>query len=330
VFVLEAMRGGVRYSLNLDVRDEELALGELARFNAAPGAYGAAAPAPASVAQAPVFVTDERLKLYLASIRGTVKDHRAARFAYLTAWAKLGLDLRTVDKRALRSALATWDGGHRGRVEALNAFARFLVKEGDLTAWLPLENPRPPAPTRAERRAYSLEELRAAYARLSGPVRDLFLVRAATGMHHTEIAQLRGAPVLSGPLPDKGPAIRELPAKPKSEIAGVLQVRHKNGQPHRVSVDAATLAAALRLRDRVPDRITAWEQFDPLVPSNLRHTFVTLAGEVGELVAYVAAGVDRARIAQAVGHRAGSTMIGARYDKLQVPAMIKLPLEFKG
>jgi integrase len=159
-------------------------------------------------------------------------------------------------------------------------------------------------------------------------VRDVLHLRAATGLHHTEIQQLVGAKVVTGPLPDTGTWVRELPES--HAIAGVLQVVHKKKSQterrHRVSVDRETLEAAKRLGARVPDRITMWEKLAPLTPSNLRHTFVTLAGEVGELVTYVAAGVDRARIAQAVGHRAGSSMTADRYDKLQVPPMIRLPL----
>jgi hypothetical protein len=89
-----------------------------------------------------------------------------------------------------------------------------------------------------------------------------------------------------------------------------------------------TLAAALRLREGVPSRITVWESIKPLVPSNLRHTFVTLAGEVGTEVTFTPGGVDRARVARAVGHRAGSTMTADRYEKIQIPPMIVLPLGF--
>lgn len=329
VFVIEAMRGGVRHVVKLDTHDPDLALGELVRFNADPAGFTRPAAPSVRVASAPVLITLDRLSLYMESIRDTVIDHRKARRSYLHAWAGLGLDLRTVDRKALRAGLASFSGGHAGRTEALNAFARFLVKEGDLPSWNPLVNTREPEHTRADREAYDLKTLRAKFKALEpGPVRDLFHVRALTGMHHTEIEQLEGAQVITGPLPDQGVAIRVLPKKPKSKIAGVLQVMHKSRNRHRQSVDAGTLAAALRLRDRVPDRITVWEKLDPIVPSNLRHTFVTLSGEVGELVTYKSAGVDRGRIAQIVGHRAGSTMTADRYDKLQVPPMVRLPLRW--
>ncbi len=321
VFFIERLRRSVK----LKTHDEELAVGDLARFLRDPVAF--CRPAPERHDPEAALITKERLTLYMESIRETVQDHRAARRSYLHAWAELGLDLRTVDRKTLRASLAEFKGGHRGRTEALNAFARFLVKEGDLSQWNPLVNTRGTEATRAEREAYSLEQLAEAYARLDpGPIRDLFLLRASTGLHQTEIDQLAEARVFTGPLPDKGVGIRTLEGD--HAIRGVIQVMHKSRRRHRQSVDAAALAAALRLRAGVPGRVDVWKALKPLVPSNLRHTFVTLAGEVGELVTYAAGGVDRGRIAQAVGHRAGSTMTADRYDKLQVPPMIRLPLEW--
>ena len=325
VFVIEAMRDGVRYTAKLDTHDPELALGELVRFNADPAAFVRPPPPPKRTTPEAVYITKERVKLYLESIRDTVEDHRRARLSYLHAWAELGLDLRTVDRKALRAALARFEGGHRGRTEALNAFARFLVKEEELPAWNPLVNTRAPEASRAPREAYDLKTLHATFKRLEpGPVRDVFHIRAATGLHHTEIEQIAGIRVVTAPLPEKGVALRQLDGK--HEIAGVLQVAHKNGQFHRQPVDAFTLAAALRLRDGVPDRITTWEALDPVIPSNLRHSFVTLAGECGQLVSYEALGVDRARIARAIGHRRGSSTLADHYDFLQVPPMVKIPL----
>lgn len=324
VFFIERRRRVVK----LDTHDQDLALGELARFLRDPARYDRDTGGVEPEDDAPIFITKERLTLYLESIRHTVEDHRKARRSYLHAWSELGLDLRTVDRKALRDGLNTFDGGHQGRTEALNAFARWLVKEGELDRWVPLVSHKDAKATRADREAYSLEDLRKAYAALTDqPIRDLFHVRAATGLHHTEIDQLPTARLYSGPLPDRGVGIRTL--DDKHEIRGVLQIMHKSRRHHRQSVDAATLRAALRLREGgVPGRVAVWKALEPLVPSNLRHTFVTLAGEVGTLVRREAGGVDRGVIARAVGHRAGSTMTADRYDKLQVPPMIKLPLNW--
>lgn len=312
-------------SVRLTTHDAELALGELARFLADPEAY--CRPPPDVEPPAPVFITSERISLYLASIRDAVMDHRKARRAYLVAWGKKGIDLRTVDRRTLRTKLAEFDGGYNGRTEALNAFARFLVREGDLTAWKPLVCEIAPESTRAERVAYSLEELRAKYAGITRQdVRDVFRVRLATGMHHTEIEQLAGARVYQGPMPDRGAGIRVLEGD--HTIRGVLQFKQKTKPRHRVSVTADVLAAAMRLRAGVPDRELVWEKLKPLVPSNLRHTYITLAGEVGEWVTYTAKGVPLDQIQQVVGHRLGSKVTTSHYDKLQVPPMIALPLAF--
>lgn len=326
MYVIERRVGGQVRALRLETHDPDLALGELARFEVDPLRYAQAHDHPEALPTSEVWITSERIALYLRSIANTVADHRAARESYLIDWSQLGLDLRTVDRRQLRAALATFKGGHRGRAEALNAFARFLVKEGDLEHWRPLVNEHEPEATRAPREAYSLEQLRECYARLKGPVRDVFHVRVATGMYFTEIAQIEGAKVVKAPLPDQGVAIRDLGTE--HTIRGVLQVKHKTSPRHRQSLDAPTYAAALRLRDGVPDRITIWEALKPLVPSNLRHTFATLAAECGELITYTPGGVDRSRVAQAMGHRAGSTMLPDRYERLQVPPMIKLPLDF--
>jgi integrase len=331
VFFIEAKRPTGRYTLRLKTHDPDLALGEFARFDQDPVAFVKSnEPKPAPLAPEAVFITADRLNAYMESISSAVLDHRKARRSYLHAWSKLSLDLRTVDRTGLRQALATFGGGHNGRTEALNAFARFLVKQGDLVGWVPLECHREPKKTRAVRVAYSVKQLQAAWLKLkSQPLKDLFLLRMTTGLHHTEVEQLHLAQVFESPLPERGVGIRVLDDK-KHKIRGVLQVDHKSGHLHRQSVDAQTLAAALRLRDKgVPHRLSVYKALRPLglTPSNLRHTFITLAGEVGELVTYSGAGVDRASVARVVGHRAGSTMTADRYERIQVPPMIQLPLK---
>lgn len=329
VFVIERRVHPHRYSIKLKTHHEDLAAAEYTRFLQDPVGFARPTPPPPAAPGA-VDVSTDRITRYMESIRHSVIDHQKARRSYLVAWSQKGLDLRTVDRPTLRAALASFDGGHAGRTEALNAFARFLVKEGELVTWNPLKNTHDTDPelARAERVAYSLEELRAAYEKItSQTIKDLFLVRAATGMHQTEIDQLEGAKVSTGPLPDKGVGIRKLGGK--HEIQGVLQVMHKSQRRHRQSVTGSVLRAVLRLRDGVPSRISVWKALRSIgiVPSNLRHTFDTLSGEVGERVTYKAAGVDRALIAQVMGHRAGSTMGPDRYEKIQIPVMIRLPLE---
>lgn len=333
-----------RYVIKLRTHDEDLAVGELARFLADPVAFERSlTPAPASEPDGAVFITAELMRAYMEHIGDAVMDHRKARRAYLLAWSKLGIDLRSVNRERLRAALGSFTGGHRGRTEALNAFARFLVAEGHLPSWTPLVCRIKSEQTRAEREAYSVEQLQATYAAMSSQrMRDVFRLRVASGMHFTELAQLEGCDVVEAPLPDAGAAIRVLPvvskqprkgrkgrpaAQPSATIAGVLQVMHKSRNRHRVSVDAASLAAALRLRESVPSRISVWKAFGDLVPSNLRHTFATLSLEVGQLVTPTAGGIDPIAVQRALGHAVGSSMLRDRYSKVQVPPMTWLPLD---
>jgi hypothetical protein len=352
VFFIEKMVRKERYVIRLATHDEDFAVGELARFMADPVGYKRALddaakpePAPAAVPTGTVFITADRLKRYMESISHTVTDHQNARSTYLANWSALGLDLSKVDRDTLRAKLDSFSdpgkdkrrtGGLRGRAEALNAFARFLVKEGDLKAWphwIDVNKVKPnPKSARADRVAYSVEELIAAYRQIPAEgIRAFLVVRVMTGMHGTEIEQLAGCKLTKGPLPDTGAGIRDL--GDQHEVRGVLQTWHKSRRRHRISVDEATLAAALHLHKHgVPNRVTVWEVLGELgiTASNCRHTFDTLAGEIGQRITYKAAGVDRSFVAQVMGHRAGSTQGPDRYEKAHVPPMLKLPIAWPG
>lgn len=324
-WVIERQVGMERYSITTPARNEQEALGELALFMRDPEAY--ARGFRGQVGEGALLITQPLIDAYLLHIADRVIDHRRAREKHLKDWMRMGLDLRGASILDWKTALRKFDGGHKGRVESLNAFARWLVAEGRLDAWKPVTAPKEATVPRGVKEAYSVDDLHTLAARLRGRVRDAVVVRALTGLHHTELEQVVGAKVTERPLPDKGVWVRTL--GPAHEIRGVLQVVHKSRRIHRQSLDGVGLAAVLRLKEAgVPDRVTMWEAMSPLLPSNLRHTFVTLAGECGELVTWAGAGVDRARVAQVVGHRAGSTMTADRYDKAQVPPLIRLPLRF--
>lgn len=311
-------------SVRLGAIKESLALGQLALYLDNPRAFMKAHKPQEPDAPEHVYITTERLNLYMQSIRACVEDHRNARWSYLKQWSEKGIDLADTDKRELREKLAEWKGGHRGRVEALNAFCNFLVEEEDLKHWRRLVNPFDPKHTRAERVIYTLEEIRAMYERLGpGPIRDLFYLRAVSGMHQTEIDQCHKVKIFNGPLPDKGTGLRILGGD--HVIQGVLQVIHKGRKRHRCSLDAKSLEAALRLREGVPHRVSVWKRLNPMTPSNLRHTFATLGGEMGEVISYTGGGVSRAQVAQFMGHRAGSTMLVEHYENMPVPPMMRLP-----
>ncbi len=344
-FIERRVLGQVR-SIKLKTHDRQLALGELARFLADPIAF-VKPPPEAEAPPAAVLIDLDRVKLYMASIENRVLDYREAKRKDLHAWASYRdakgqpLDLRTVDMRALRSALESFapdpkgtdkrkTGAFKRRAESLNCFANFLVAEGELKFWNPLRTTpsQKPAERRAEREAYSLEDVQKKWKSLpEGPARDVLMVRASTGMHHTEIEQLHGCKIYSGPLPDKGVGIRKLGGD--HEIQGVIQFRQKTKPRHRVSVSGDVLDAVLRLRESgVPTRKQMWTALAPLVPSNLRHTWVTLCGEVGEEVTYKSKGIPLDRIQAIGGHRIGSSITEMSYDKLQVPPMSKLPFDW--
>lgn len=331
-------------SVRLKTHDHDLAVGELARFLEDPEAFCRPPPKPEDTGA--VFVTKERLMLYMDSIHERCEDYRKAKRRDLFDWAAYrdeegqAIDLRTADKRALRVALGSFagdgkdkrrTGGFKRRAESLNCFANFLVREGDLKVWSPLgiTPKQKPAQTRAEREAYEPEQVRAVYRQIADQsIRDVIHLRTVVGMHDTEIQQIVGARLFKGPMPDRGVGIRTELDKPH-EIKGVLQIRQKTKPRHRISVDTPALAAALRLRAGVPSRYDTYNALVPLgiVPSNLRHTFATLRGK-GKIVHYDEGGVSLDEVAEIMGHRIGSKMTGSRYDKLQVPPMMKVPLEW--
>jgi integrase len=354
VFFIESNRKGVPRAIQLETHDEELAKAQLAQFRSNPATFlRLLKPPEPELPPEAVTITPERVNLYLASISNRARDYYNAKRADLYGWATWRdsegrpLDLRTVDKKTLRVILDTFKGdgkdrrrtgGFKRRAESLNCFANFLVREGDgLKEWSPLTvmpNQRP-AQTRAEQVAYSPEEIRAAWLKLEDQaLKDVLHLRVATGMHYTEIQQLVGARLLTGPLPDKHPVIgsgfirAELDNK-AHEIRGVVQIRQKTKPRHRVSVNALTLEAALRLRAGAPSRFDVYNAFVAIgmVPSNLRHTYTTLRGK-GRIIHYDEGGVSLDEVAELLGHRVGSKMTGSRYDKLQVPPMMKLPLDW--
>lgn len=364
VFFIESNRKGVPRALQLATHDEELANGQLAAFRENPAGFlRSLAPPEPVLPQEAVTITEDRIKLYLETLQGGAKDHYAARRSDLIAWggytaAGRPQDLRTVDKKALRLALASFapagedkrrTGGFKRRAEALNAFCNWLVSEGDLSTWSPLSITPSQAPPqrRAERVAYLPTDVVERWGQIDEQaIRDVLQIRAATGMHGTEIAQMAGARHFTGPLPDShpklGPGFIRTKLDKKHEIKGVIQIRQKTKPRHRVSVDGATLAAAVRLsqltrKNPKTKRVEPWipSRFDVynacreigIVPSNLRHTFTTLRG-LATIIHYEEGGVSLDQVAEILGHRMGSTMTGSRYDKLQVPPMMKVPLDW--
>jgi integrase len=359
VYFIESNRKGIPHSIRLPTQDERLAESQLIAFRQEPAAFvRSLTPAEPETPPDAVTITEERIRLYMDSIHGCARDHRAARRSDLAAWGNYSdangqpLDLRTADKKTLRLALASFapdgkdrrrTGGFKRRAETLNAFCNWLVSEGELQHWSPLSitPSQAPAQRRAERVAYEPSEVIARWRQIPDEaIRDVLHIRAATGMHGTEIAQLQGARHMTGPLPEAhprvGPGFIRTKLDREHEIKGVLQIRQKTKPRHRVSVDGATLAAAVRLSELkrkgkpwIPSRFDVYNACREvgIVPSNLRHTFTTLRG-MARIVHYEEGGVSLDQVAEILGHRVGSKMTGSRYDKLQVPPMMKVPLQW--
>lgn len=335
VFVIERRKRSIR----LFTHDEERANFELGTFLDNPDGFTPqGAPTVAAPDREPVTISAHLQTLYLEELRakGRVLDYRVAKRAYLTDWndrlaAGGAYDLADAS-RAMRDRLAlvlmSFEGGHKGRTEALNTFCNWLVRTTrGLASWTPLVNTTPTRATRAERVAYDPEEIEAAYREEPDQTfRDIMRLRVICAMHYTEIQQLPGCRVQTGPLPDKGVAIRK--DLEHDAIKGVVQFKQKTKPRHRVSVDDRTLAAALRIQaaKSLPSRKQVWAAFVDVIPSNLRHTAITLMGEDASVVSYKAGGLSLDQIQEFVGHRVGSHITKSNYDKLQVPPMPRLPL----
>lgn len=337
VFVIERRHRGERHVVRLATHDPELAVGELARYLQDPATYHRAART--SVAD-PATITAESIKDYLRSHerqKGWSATHYASNERYLTAWgnALKGRDLRDVRGRDLLRILGEWTTARPLRIAAIKHYYGWLIRTQVLdaaqNASAALVSEKGAAKKRAGRRVgYPAAEIEAAYAHTPWQAaRDVFVLQAKCGMHHTEVVRLaaRGR-------------IREVDA---GEIAAVVEYQHKSGQ-HRQSVDAQVLAALRRLQTRkrqgrvgAPAKDTclaaaklAAAARGPKAPivyhEELRHSFVTLARERGRMVYPPGEqGLPWTEVAKAVGHRSG-LMIATHYDDSAVPPMVVVPL----
>lgn len=363
VFVIERRLGnGVRKKIALDVRTENEALTQLALFESAPAEFRTRKQRAADTvgSASGTCLDDVVLKLFLADADARVTKGELSRQyvdtldSYLTAWARVlgGRELRKVSLSELHTQLRQWKNQHK-RIVAIKAFTGWAREQGKLDRkddpTLDLKVPQSNAKPIAER-AYTADLIAAFYAALrnytfSGghtdgqgawkdlktvdlqPLRDVFVLRAKTGMHGTEIGRLASG---------KG-AIRVL--KGEGEIAATLLFPHKRGGEHVVSIDAQTLAAALRLRQlgKAPSEMSTSRnvrrvaELDPRFAGfeleNLRHSFVTL-GVGGRVVLPKGGGVPIEMLSQIAGHTS-TTTTKRHYLGAHIPPMVALPLKLK-
>lgn len=145
VWVIEAMRRQVRYSISLDASSEKEALAELALFERGPVAYQLAYDAARrgvarDVSADSVILDDVMLEQYEHdALHGDPrhrigKKHLQSNLHYLDGWmaALAGRDLRTLKLREYRAHLRALEP-RRHHVVALRALTHWLRREGRLS-----------------------------------------------------------------------------------------------------------------------------------------------------------------------------------------------------
>lgn len=368
VWVIERrVGGGARRAVALDVDSEPAALRELAMFEADPVNYQTKRRRREEVARKSVQLDVETLRGFEqhASERVERKELTDAYVKqslapYLGGWAvKLaGRDLRKVSLSDLRQVLKSWPTAQHKRIVALKAFTAWLRAEDRLKRaedpTLDLVVPTAKSTRSLEERAYSADLIERFYAAMTNysfpigyredddvppdapktfvdlqPIRDVFLLRAKTGMHGSEIDRLASG----------DGSIRLL--KGHDPIAATLSFPHKKGGAHVVSIDAQTLAAAERLvaSGTTPSRVTTGRaiarvitknekehpDFEGFALENLRHSFITLTAGA-TVVTPKGGGVPIELVAQLVGHTNTRTT-RRHYLGVHVPPMAVLPLK---
>lgn len=279
---------------------------------------------------------DPKLRVQLKTCKDNVR--------YLRNWLRVlaGQDLRAITLPQYKAHLKKLKP-KRQHISALRALTHWLRREGRLSsaqdASRDLEVPQ--AGARREElgtAAVAMDYFEKLYAGIRSreiqkrrwgdrtdaqSVRDVLVLRALCGMHHTEVDRLaRG--------------VREIhQVTGQGEIAGVAVFLHKKKLPHPQALNAQALAAAerLRKRGRAPTdgqvRRVLNETADALglprmLPTQLRHCFITWSLQHGREVQPQSAGVPLGLVRRVVGHTSEDTTI--IYDG-SVPPMIALPLK---
>ncbi|MFT3708726.1 MAG: hypothetical protein QM817_13835 [Archangium sp.] len=343
VYLLEKMRNGRRYTLKLAARDEEQAEKELAVFDRDPEGFRVAG-APRTVGEGALLLETDTIAAVIdwQTAQGQAPEHIYATALYLKQWAHHfdGRDVNTITISDCERALDAWGTARKMRIVALKTFCTWHVKRELLknNPAAKLQVPKAIAAKHVEARNYSKLEIERAYAATDSQVqRDTIRLAISSGLHITEIERFATG---IGKL---------VKVEGQGEIAGVLWVLHKSGKQHPNSIDAATFAAAERVRARgsIPGRPKRFEYAERVAqrlserltlelgkPTTieavqygaLRHSFITLARSAGgRIVRPVNFGVSLEEIRDAVGHR--TTRTTEIYDGSQVPPMIVFPLD---
>lgn len=293
-----------------------------------------------------VVVDPQMLEDFAAALRTGEHDGRGPRsekhvrdtVSYVRQWGEsfLNRDLRTLAKREMDVALDEWGSARQKRIAAFKTLTAWLKRTGRLRATedpsTALVCPQYVAPSEADKaeRVYDPGDLAKVYKLIDNQmVRDVMRCRLFTGAHLNELSRFA---IGEGAL---------LPVENGGEIHSVLVVKHKKGAEHRISVNAETAAALVRLkaRGKTLPWTTCSEALDAaceqagverMLIANMRHTFATLARRGGRIVhpPQVNGGVPLEAVSLALGHT--STKITRTfYVSDEVPAMIVPPLRLQ-
>jgi integrase len=185
--------------------------------------------------------------------------------------------------------------------------------------------------TKRENRAkgYSQEHVAAIYSEVgSQTVRDILYLRAMTSMHGTEIQRIGQGKALLRRIDDA------------SGIVATLTFPHKRGSDHTISLDERAYAVVMRIQATGTVSTTAIHnavkvavkrlakrgiEVEKINPNELRHSFVTWATSMGQLVRPSTGGLSLDDVAAVTGHLS-TTTTRRHYLGRHVPPMIKIPL----
>lgn len=252
-FVIERRVNGEKFHVSTRCHELRAALSHLDRFEKNPRAYR---PQGDEVDGA-LRITSE-LVLEHVDWQKREKDNtpRHAYYVgrYLFDWVEDlgGADWRQLSAhRHLKPALAERKTAKAHRIAALKVFFKWLRREkGLVTAaqdpTLDIAVPQANPAKLRERQAVDYERVAVVLRALTGPLRDVLLVKAVTGAHYTEIRRLvRGEnarlDVLSAAAPHA------------PTVLAVARFRHKNKRVVSHPIDTRQLLdALLRLQQRLP------------------------------------------------------------------------------
>jgi len=332
---IQRMINSLRFALQLAPEDPESlryledAKLELKLFMRDPIGYKRAHDVKMGRLSGTAVICQASLQKYVDDLcdRGRNRHHIKNYVRHLGAWGQAfgGKDLRFISPAQLEGY--RWPTAMNARRRALRAFCNWLIRREQLrieeSPARRLEIPKERTAKASKRMGYSTAHVERFYAAVrSQDIRDVLLMRAKYGVHHTDLARLI-----------EGGTVKEI--HHPCGIAAVVAFIHKSGDEHKLSIDAQALAAVRRLQKRgfVPSKEwtlklchkTAEQNGIPTVlPEELRHSFASWMEEGGKKVTRQGSGLSRAEIGALMGHK--SLAMVDRYVDLDVPPMAIAPI----